>query len=104
MSNQQEIIDGLKLDYSGDEIYQMVDGAIEQILAKKSKEERDSEPDQNKIQRFNDAARVLKQVRDHIKRDATYRVAPDEIGNLDYFLRRALRGKRSPDVSLTDFF
>jgi len=65
MSNQQEIIDGLKLDYSGDEIYQMVDGAIEQILAKKSKEERDSEPDQNKIQRFNDAARVLKQVRDH---------------------------------------
>jgi len=63
-----------------------------------------NETNTKRLQRFNDAARALKQVRDHIKRDATYRVAPDEIGNLDYFLRRALRGKRSPDVSLTDLF
>lgn len=94
MSNQPEIIDGFKLDYSGDELYQLVDAVIEKVLSRKAKEERDSQPDKDTIQACEETAQVLKQIRDHVKRDALYRLTPDEVDGLDHFLRRATRRRR----------
>jgi 5-bromo-4-chloroindolyl phosphate hydrolysis protein len=102
MSNQPEIIDGFKLDYSGDELYQLVDTAIEKLLNRKAKEERDSQPDKDIIRACEETAQVLKQIRDHVKRDALYRLTPDEIEGIDHFLRRATR-RRIHKSSLGDW-